>query len=78
MHDPRTALLLHNKGLWQGCFMRLNSNGIEDDRFLTSLDVQEQNGVTELGPSDHAPAALTCMVKGTVSKFIDRCCPVRL
>lgn len=27
--------------------MRLNSNGIEDDRFLTSLDVQEQNGVIE-------------------------------
>jgi hypothetical protein len=47
MHDPRTALLLHNKGLWQGCFMRLNSNGIEDDRFLTSLDVQEQNGLIE-------------------------------
>ena len=47
MHDPRNALLLHNKGLWQGCFIRLNSNGIEDDRFLTSLDVQEHNGVIE-------------------------------
>ena len=47
MHDPRTALLLHNQGLWQGLFMRLNSSGIEDDRFPTSLEVQERNGVIE-------------------------------
>ena len=47
MNDPRTALLLHNQGLWQGCFMRLNSSGIEEDRFLTSLEVQERDGVIE-------------------------------
>ena len=47
MHDPRTALLMHNKGLWQGCFMRLNGNGIEDDRVFTSLDVQERDGLIE-------------------------------
>ena len=47
MNDPRTALLLHNQGLWQGCFMRLNSSGIEEDRFLTSLEVLERDGVIE-------------------------------
>ena len=47
MHDPRSALLLHNKGLWKGCFMRLNSSGVEDDRFLTSLEVEEKDGLIE-------------------------------
>ena len=47
MNDPRTALLLHNQGLWQGCFIRLNSSGIEEDRFLTSLEVLERDGVIE-------------------------------
>ena len=47
MNDPRTALLLHNQGLWQGSFMRLNSSGIEEDRFLTSLEVLERAGVIE-------------------------------
>ena len=47
MHDPRSALLLHNQGLWQGCFIRLNNSGIEDDRFLTSLEVLERDGLIE-------------------------------
>ncbi|MDB4651270.1 DUF3598 family protein [Synechococcus sp. AH-551-E05] len=47
MHDPRASLLLHNEGLWQGCFMRLNSSGTEEERFTTSLKVQERDGVIE-------------------------------
>ncbi len=47
MHDPRAALLQHNSGHWKGCFIRLGSSGNEDDRFPTSLKVQERDGVIE-------------------------------
>ena len=47
MHDPRTALLQHNRGHWQGCFIRLGASGREEDRFPTSLQVQERDGVIE-------------------------------
>ena len=47
MHDPRAALLQHNRGQWQGCFIRLGSSGREEDRFPTSLQVQEREGVIE-------------------------------
>ena len=47
MHDPRAALLEHNSGHWKGCFIRLGSSGNEEDRFPTSLEVQERDGVIE-------------------------------
>ena len=47
MHDPRAALLQHNRGNWQGCFIRLGGSGREEDRFPTSLQVQEREGVIE-------------------------------
>ena len=47
MHDPRAALLQYNRGHWQGCFIRLDGSGVEQDRFPTSLQVQERDGVIE-------------------------------
>lgn len=47
MHDTRSTLLRHNSGNWQGIFIRLGSNGREEDRFPTSLQVQERDGVIE-------------------------------
>ncbi len=47
MHDPRAALLQHNRGHWKGCFIRLGGGGSEEDRFPTSLEVQERDGVIE-------------------------------
>ena len=47
MHDPRSALLQHNSGHWKGCFIRLGNSGSEEDRFPTSLQVQERDGVIE-------------------------------
>ena len=47
MHDPRAALLQHNSGSWQGCFIRLSADGREDDRFSTSLSVKDVEGVIQ-------------------------------
>lgn len=47
MHDPRAALLQHNSGSWQGCFIRLRADGSEDDRFSTTLSVQDVEGVIQ-------------------------------
>jgi hypothetical protein len=44
MNDPRDSLLLHNSGFWQGCFVRLDHTGKEQERFPTSLDVKEAEG----------------------------------
>ena len=44
MHDPRAALLQFNSGSWQGCFIRLHADGKEDERFNTSLSVNEVQG----------------------------------
>ncbi len=47
MHDPRSALLQHNSGRWAGCFIRLNPEGRELERFPTQLDVRDTDGVVE-------------------------------
>ncbi len=47
MNDLRNTLLLHNIGIWQGCFVRLDSTGKEQERFTTSLDVKENEGVIQ-------------------------------
>ena len=47
MHDPRTTLLQHNSGSWQGCFIRLSADGREDERFSTSLSVKAVEGVIQ-------------------------------
>lgn len=47
MHDSRSALLMHNSGQWHGCFIRLNHEGVEQERFPTSLLVQESNGLIQ-------------------------------
>ena len=44
MNDPRDSLLLHNSGFWQGCFIRLDHTGKEQERFPTSLEVKEAEG----------------------------------
>ena len=44
MNDHRSTLLLHNSGHWQGCFIRLDHTGKEQERFSTSLDVKETKG----------------------------------
>ena len=46
-NDPRSALLLHNSGQWSGRFIRLNDHGLEQERFSTSLSVQENSGIIE-------------------------------
>ena len=45
MHDSRSSLLLHNVGCWEGLFVRLDAAGKEQDRFATSLEVKEVDGV---------------------------------
>ena len=47
MHDPRAALLLHNSGHWQGCFIRLSGEGREEERFPTTLQIEERHGIVE-------------------------------
>ena len=47
MTNHRSNLLLHNSGDWRGCFIRLDQNGQEQERFSTSLDVKEVAGVIE-------------------------------
>ncbi len=47
MHDPRSALLQHNCGHWQGLFIRMGADGLEDTRFSTTLDVSEQSGLIQ-------------------------------
>ena len=44
MDHLRDALLLHNSGIWQGCFVRLDHTGKEQERFPTSLEVNEDEG----------------------------------
>ena len=46
-HDPRAALLQHNSGSWQGCFIRLRADGSENDRFNTTLSVEDVDGVIQ-------------------------------
>ena len=46
-NDPRSALLLHNSGQWRGRFIRLDDHGLEQERFSTSLSVQENSGIIE-------------------------------
>ena len=46
-HDPRAALLQHNSGRWQGCFIRLRADGSENDRFNTTLSVEDVDGVIQ-------------------------------
>ena len=47
MNDLRNTLLLHNSGYWQGCFVRLDHTGKEQERFTTSLEVMEKEGVIQ-------------------------------
>ena len=47
MNDLRNTLLLHNSGHWQGCFVRLDHTGKEQERFTTSLEVMEKVGVIQ-------------------------------
>ena len=47
MNDLRNTLLLHNGGHWQGCFVRLDHTGKEQERFTTSLEVMEKEGVIQ-------------------------------
>lgn len=47
MNDHRESLLLHNSGFWQGCFVRLDHTGKEQERFTTSLEVMEKEGVIQ-------------------------------
>ncbi len=47
MNDLRNTLLLHNSGHWQGCFVRLDHTGKEQERFTTSLEVMEKEGVIQ-------------------------------
>ena len=47
MNDLRNTLLLHNSGYWQGCFARLDHTGKEQERFTTSLEVMEKEGVIQ-------------------------------
>ena len=47
MDDFRAALLRYNSGSWQGCFIRLRSDGREDERFNTTLSVKEVEGVIQ-------------------------------
>lgn len=47
MHDPGAALLQHNSGSWQGCFIRLHADGKEVDRFNTTLSVEEVEGMIQ-------------------------------
>lgn len=46
-NDPRSTLLLHNSGQWRGCFIRMDGEGREQERFSTSLIVQENSGMIE-------------------------------
>ena len=47
MIDPRNILLLHNSGHWQGCFIRLDHTAKEQERFSTSLEVEETEGIIQ-------------------------------
>ena len=47
MNDLRNTLLLHNSGHWQGFFVRLDHTGKEQERFTTSLEVMEKEGVIQ-------------------------------
>ena len=47
MNDLRSTLLLHNTGHWQGCFIRLDHAAKEQERFSTSLEVKETEGVIQ-------------------------------
>lgn len=44
---PRHWLLAANSGCWQGWFIRCGSNGLEQERFPTSLLVQDDAGTIE-------------------------------
>ena len=48
MNDPRNILLLHNSGHWQGCFIRLDHTAKEQERFSTSLEVEETEGIIQI------------------------------
>ena len=47
MNDLRNTLLLHNSGHWQGCFVRLDHTAKEQERFSTSLEVMEKEGIIQ-------------------------------
>ncbi|MEI7953353.1 MAG: hypothetical protein WCH37_11870 [Synechococcaceae cyanobacterium ELA182] len=45
--DRRSRLLAHNAGTWVGQFVRLDANGIEQNRFDTHLLVTDLDGLIE-------------------------------
>jgi len=47
MHDPRAVLLQHNRGIWSGCFLRFDGQGLEQERFPTELSVNESKGLIQ-------------------------------
>ena len=47
MNDLRNTLLKHNSGHWQGCFIRLDHTAKEQERFSTSLEVKENEGIIQ-------------------------------
>ncbi|MCP9821463.1 DUF3598 family protein [Cyanobium sp. L1E-Cus] len=54
----RETLLSHNSGDWQGCFIRCDGRGLEQERFKSQLSVQDQGG--------KVVAALTNVCSGQV------------
>lgn len=57
--DRRATLLARNAGHWEGSFIRLDSQGLESERFGTRLHVHETGGQIE--------AALTYLNTGKVA-----------
>lgn len=57
--DRRSTLLGRNAGQWEGTFIRLDDQGLESERFGTSLNVTETDGQIE--------AALTYLNTGKVA-----------
>ena len=68
--NRRQTLLTFNSGIWQGCFVHLDHNGVEQKRFSTSLDVTDTAGVIQ--------ASLTNLHTGRCQSMSFRELPVEM
>lgn len=59
--DPRSTLLAHNAGTWEGSFVRCDGLGAELERFASLLTVRDEQGTIE--------AALTNRSSGSVRRM---------
>jgi hypothetical protein len=59
--SPRQILLIHNAGIWQGTFVRLDAVGRELERFASHLEVADRAGIIHADLTNGSSGAVRSM-----------------